>query len=102
MSERAKIRERCVQRILGKIMMFKVAAKIVQRVGNGDQRSGSLILLLNVLFAVANNNADALEYMQLIGMSSGDFQLTFYILIERLSLCQRLLMGKNGISMLRR
>ena len=83
-------------------MMFKVAAKIVQRVSNGDQRSGSLILLLHVLCAVANNNADALEYMQLIGMSSGDFQLAFYILIERFSLCQRLLMGKNGISMLRR
>ena len=61
-------------------MMFKVAAKIVQRVGNGDQRSGSLILLLNILCAVANNNADALEYMQLIGMSSGVFQLASMLL----------------------
>lgn len=83
-------------------MMFKVATKVVQCVGNRDQRSGSLILLLNVFRAVANNNANALEYMQLIGMSSGVFQLAFYILIERFRLCQRLLMGKNGISMLRR
>lgn len=83
-------------------MMFKVAAQVVQRVGNRDQRSGSLILLLNILSAVANNHADALEYMQLFGMSPGVGQLAFYILIELFGLRQRLLMGKNSIGMLRR
>ena len=81
--------------------MFKIASQVIQRVGDRHQCSGRLVLLLYVSVTVANNNADALENMQLIDMTSDSFKPTFDILIKRFGLCQRRLISKNTVSMLR-
>ena len=43
--------------------MLKIAAEVIQRVVNRYQRGGGLVLLLHIVGAIANDDADALEYM---------------------------------------
>ena len=78
--------------------MFKIAAEIIQRVLNRYQRSGGLVLLLHIVGAVANNDADALEDMQFALPAAVRCKLAFDVAIKALRLRQRLLMGKNSVS----
>ncbi|MNI89681.1 hypothetical protein D3C73_1471120 [compost metagenome] len=88
MPEIAELRERRIKGILREIVMFKIAAEVIQRVVNGNQRCGGLILLFSILLAVTHNDADALENMQIIVTPPRYFQLAFHILIKSFGLCQ--------------
>ncbi len=44
LSEVANIRERFIKRVLRKVMVFEIAPEIIQRILDGDQRRGGLVL----------------------------------------------------------
>lgn len=52
-------RERFIQRILRKVMMFEIATEVVEGILNRYQRGGRLVLLFDVVGIVTNNHADA-------------------------------------------
>lgn len=81
--------------------MLKIAAKIIERVVNRYQRGGGLVLLLYILGAVANDDADALENMQFVVPAAMRFQLAFDVAIKGLGFRQRFLMGKNSVGVAR-
>lgn len=97
MSQVANIRERFIKRVLRKIMVLEIAPKIVQRIFDGNQRRGSLVLTFRILGVIPDDDADALEDMQLVRGALICAELAFDILIKCLRLGQRFLMGKNGI-----
>ena len=97
LSEVANIRERFIKRVLRKIMVLEIAPKIVQRIFDGNQRRGSLVLTFRILGVIPDDDADALEDMQLVRGALICAELAFDILIKCLRLGQRFLMGKNGI-----
>ena len=80
MSQVANIRERFIKRVLRKIMVLEIAPKIVQRILDGDQRRGGLVLALRVLGVIPDDDADALENMQLIRGALICAELAFDIL----------------------
>ena len=97
MSQVANIRERFIKRVLRKVMVFEIAPEIIQRIFDGDQRRGGLVLPLRVLGVIPDDDADALENMQLVRTALICGELAFDIPIKCLRLGQRVLMGKNGI-----
>jgi hypothetical protein len=101
LSEVANIRERFIQRILRKVVMFEIAPEIIQRILDGYQRRGGLVLLLHILGVIPDDDADALEDMQLVRTALICGELAFDIPIKCLRLGQRVLMGKNGIGVAR-
>ncbi|VGP91118.1 hypothetical protein SB00610_04451 [Klebsiella quasipneumoniae subsp. similipneumoniae] len=78
-------------------MVFEIAPKIVQRILDGNQRRGSLVLTFRILGVIPDDDADALEDMQLVRGALPCRQLAFHVLVKCLRLGQRFLMGKNGI-----
>lgn len=101
MSEVANIRERFIKRVLRKVMVFEIAPEIIQGILDGDQRRGGLVLPLRVLGVIPDDDADALEDMQLVRTALICGELAFDIPIKCLRLGQRVLMSKNGIGMAR-
>lgn len=97
MSQVANIRERFIKRVLRKVMVFEIAPEIIQRIFDGDQRRGGLVLPLRVLGVIPDDDADALENMQLVRTALICGELAFDIPIKCLRLGQLVLMGKNGI-----
>jgi len=102
LSQGANIRERFIQRVLAKIVVFEITAKVIERILNGDQRRGGLVLLLNVLSIITDNYADALEDMEFIFPTTIFNQLRFDIAIKMFGLVERIVVGKNGIGVSRR
>nr|VXZ84236.1 Uncharacterised protein [Klebsiella pneumoniae] len=75
-------------------MVFEIAPEIIQRIFDGDQRRGGLVLPLRVLGVIPDDDADALENMQLVRTALICGELAFDIPIKCLRLGQRVLMGK--------
>ena len=101
MSQVANIRERFIKRVLRKIMMFEIPPQIIQRILDGNQRRGSLVLTFRILGVIPDDDADALENMQLVRAALICGELAFDIPIKCLRLGQRVLMSKNGIGVAR-
>ncbi len=78
MSEVANIRERFIKRVLRKVMVFEIAPEIIQGILDGNQRRGGLVLPLRVLGVISDDDADALEDMQLVrtALICGELALT--------------------------
>ncbi len=74
--------------------MFEIPPQIIQRILDGNQRRGSLVLTFRILGVIPDDDADALEDMQLVRGALICAELAFNILIKCLRLGQRFLMGK--------
>ena len=79
--------------------MLKIAAEVIQRVLNRYQRGGGLVLLLHIVGAIANDHADALEYVKFALPAAVRVELAFDVAIKGLRFRQRFLMGKNSVGM---
>lgn len=97
LAQRADIRERFIQRVLREVVVFEVAAEVIERICNSDQRGGILVLTLHVFRAITHQYADALKDMQLVFAPPLFHQLLLNVAVKRLCLRQRVLVGEDGI-----
>lgn len=93
----AQLWKRFVQRILGKIMVVKKSAQIMQRLLNADQTGKLRVLALGFIVCFADNRVDPGENQDVIFASAIGRRPLFYFPIKTPGVLKRFLPGKVGV-----